>query len=469
MRRSKAVASTVQDDGATVHRSRAVDSLSSNPSILRLLQLLLFDPSYSSLLSTALLLLELLLGALIIRFVPYTEIDWVAYMQEVSGFLHGERDYRLLKGDTGPLVYPAGFLYLYSALYYLTDEGRDVRLAQYTFLALYLLTLWLVHRIYMEVGGVPPYVLVLLSLSKRVHSIYVLRLFNDCWAMFGLYAAVLFVVRRRWWLSAAFLSLALSIKMNILLFAPAYLIILLHSAPLPVVAGCVALMAAVQAALGLPFLLTYPLSYLSKAFEFSRVFLYRWTVNLKVLPEPLFLAPQTAVVLLAGHVTGLAAVLQRWSRGGVRGVLERTWTAALALITERGAGGSSGGGDVKASSAVWLLFVTNFIGVAFARSLHYQFYSWYWHTLPFLLHASYTPFPAQLGTGLRDYAVVAAKVVLLMSIELCWNVYPATWWSSALLIACHAVLLAGVLLGNGVDYTSRAKGDDRTTPKVRTR
>ncbi len=33
-----------------------------------------------------------------------TEIDWVAYMQEVEGFLNGTYDYMELKGDTGPLV-----------------------------------------------------------------------------------------------------------------------------------------------------------------------------------------------------------------------------------------------------------------------------------------------------------------------------------------------------------------------------
>lgn len=33
-----------------------------------------------------------------------TEIDWIAYMQEVEGFLNGTRDYTQLKGDTGPLV-----------------------------------------------------------------------------------------------------------------------------------------------------------------------------------------------------------------------------------------------------------------------------------------------------------------------------------------------------------------------------
>ena len=44
-----------------------------------------------------------------------TEIDWKAYMQEVAGVLEfGEFDYLELKGDTGPLVYPAGFVYIYS-------------------------------------------------------------------------------------------------------------------------------------------------------------------------------------------------------------------------------------------------------------------------------------------------------------------------------------------------------------------
>lgn len=39
---------------------------------------------------------------------PDTEIDWVAYMQEVEGFVNGTYDYAQLKGDTGPLVYVCG-------------------------------------------------------------------------------------------------------------------------------------------------------------------------------------------------------------------------------------------------------------------------------------------------------------------------------------------------------------------------
>ena len=69
-------------------------------------------------------------------------------MEQVSQYLDGERDYTLIKGGTGPLVYPAAHVYIYSALHYITDGGKDILLAQIIFGGLYLGTLSLVMACY---------------------------------------------------------------------------------------------------------------------------------------------------------------------------------------------------------------------------------------------------------------------------------------------------------------------------------
>jgi alpha-1,3-mannosyltransferase len=42
-----------------------------------------------------------------------TEIDWKAYMEEVEGFISGERDYTKINGCTGPLGKVYYYLYHY--------------------------------------------------------------------------------------------------------------------------------------------------------------------------------------------------------------------------------------------------------------------------------------------------------------------------------------------------------------------
>ena len=65
-----------------------------------------------------------------------------------------------------------------------------------------------------------------------------------------------------------------------------------------------------QLVLGAPFLVSYPGSYLSKAFELSRVFLHIWSVNFKFLPENIFQSRTLATILLAAHVALLLLFAQ---------------------------------------------------------------------------------------------------------------------------------------------------------------
>lgn len=146
-------------------------------------------------------------------------------MQQVRQYVSGERDYLKLYGDTGPLVYPAAHVYIYHFLYSLTNEGRDIKLGQYIFIGLYLATLALVMQCYRR-AGVPPYIYPLLVLSKRVHSIFLLRLFNDCFALFFLFLAIYFYQKRMWTFGSVAYSLGLGVKMSLLLALPAIGIVL---------------------------------------------------------------------------------------------------------------------------------------------------------------------------------------------------------------------------------------------------
>ena len=146
-------------------------------------------------------------------------------MQQVAQYVNGERDYVKLYGDTGPLVYPAAHVYIYRLLYAVTEEGRDIKLGQYIFIGLYLATLWLVMQCYRK-AKVPPYVFPLLILSKRLHSIFLLRLFNDCFAVFFLFLAIYCFQRRLWSLGTAAYSLGLAVKMSLVLALPAVGVVL---------------------------------------------------------------------------------------------------------------------------------------------------------------------------------------------------------------------------------------------------
>lgn len=100
-----------------------------------------------------------------------------------------------------------------------------MRLAQYIFTALYLATLTLVMLCYRRAGA-PPWLFPLLVLSKRLHSIFLLRLFNDGFAVFLLFLAIYCWQRRLWTLGSLAFSVGLGVKMSLLLALPAVGVVL---------------------------------------------------------------------------------------------------------------------------------------------------------------------------------------------------------------------------------------------------
>jgi alpha-1,3-mannosyltransferase len=77
------------------------------------------------------------------------------------------------------------------------------------------------------------------------------------------------------------------------------------------------------------------------------------------------------------------------------------------------------------------MLISNFVGICFARTLHYQFYVWYFHALPFLL-----------WTSNNNYAYpVPLRLAIMAAIEYAFLTFPATPTSSAVLQVAHAAIL----------------------------
>lgn len=391
-------------------------SVSSPSDLISFISDLLFNPSYSIYAMFALLPLELILNFLIIYKIPYTEIDWVAYMQEVEGFLNGTFNYYELKGDTGPLVYPAGFVYVYSFFYFITNQGANIKLAQFVFVFIYLAFISVVFSIYYKSKRVPPIALIIMCLtSHRIHSIFVLRLFNDPIAMFFLYLSVLCILLKFWRVGCILFSFAVSIKMNVILFAPGLFVVLVLSHGFLNSFQYIFLCALVQLILGSPFLFTFPIAYIHRSFDLGRQFIYYWTVNWKFLPENLFHSRYFHLALLAAHLLVLVLFLNRMLK--IRGGL-------MSLISHSKA--------IKLSNdfVISVMFISNYIGICFSRSLHYQFYVWYYHTFPFILWSSKLPNPL--------------RFLIFGLVELSWNIFPSNAFSSITLNVCNLIVLGGL-------------------------
>ena len=292
----------------------------------------------------------------------------------------------------------------------------------------------------------------MLILSKRLHSIFVLRLFNDCFAVFFLWTALYLCQRRLWTLSSLTYSWGLGIKMSLLLVLPALGVILFLARGVGAGFKQVWLIAQLQVIIAFPFLPAGPMLYLSRAFEFSRQFLFKWTVNWRFVGEDIFLSREFSMALLVGHVTTLLLfITTRWVRPAERSVIDIIWEA---LDFKEPLGKMQHAVSIRVSPNYILTTILTAIsiGMLFARSLHYQFYAYIAWATPFLLWRS----------GLHpilQFGLWAAQ-------EWAWNVYPSTNASSMVVVGSLAVTVASVWWGTRKDFVV-PKGDGGVDKKMR--
>lgn len=175
-----------------------------------------------------------------------------------------------------------------------------------------------------------------------------------------------------------------------------------------------------------------------KAFELSRVFTYKWTVNWKFLPEDLFVSKELALGLLSAHIFFLILFLQKHFNilGTFRAVLYKPFAIYEPF-------------PIRSEVVVTSMFVINYVGIVFARTLHYQFYSWFYPTLPYLLWKTNMP--------------MLFKIKSLIAAEYAFNTFPATAPSSLVLQLMNFFLLVSLYFSDDANskYVAYLDADAR--------
>jgi alpha-1,3-mannosyltransferase len=297
----------------------------------------------------------------------------------------------------------------------------------------------------------PLYIFPMLILSKRLHSIFVLRLFNDCFAVFFLWVGIYIFQRRIWTLGSMAYSWGLGIKMSLLLALPAIGVMLFLAKGVQGALKQAWLMAQLQIVISFPFVPENAMGYLSRAFEFSRVFLFKWTVNWRFIGEETFLSKEFSITLLVGHVSALVLfITTRWLRPAEKPILELIGSV---LKFEEPLGKMQHAISIRISPNYILttILTANAIGMLFARSLHYQFYSYIALATPFLLWRS----------GLHpilQYGLWAVQ-------EWAWNVYPSTDASSMVVVGTLFITVVSVWWGTRKDFLN-PKGEGAASKKL---
>lgn len=278
--------------------------------------------------------------------------------------------------------------------------------------------------------------------SRRAHSIFSLRLFNDGVAMLFAYSSVALGVADYWTWSCVLFSLGVSIKMNVLLMAPGLAVCLVQAKGLFGAAWRALLCFAIQIALAAPFLAVNWQGYLKRSFDLGRVFLHEWTVNFKFLDEPTFQSKELAITLLVLTLsTWLIFGHFRWAKSS-GGLFRMIWRAKL--FDNR---------KLNPDHVVTCMLESNFIGIVFSRSIHYQFYVWYVHSLPFLTT--------------RAWKQPVLPLLVIVVIEICYNIFPATPTSSLVLQAVHYALMLGLFFAPATKAFAMSEplNDEKTVTK----
>ena len=141
------------------------------------------------------------------------------------------------------------------------------------------------------------------------------------------------------------------------------------------------------------------------------------------LDEDVFLSKSLSIGLLLLHIGILTLFALKWLKHA------QYQTDRKIFFTQK---------KLSPVYVIYTMFVSNFVGIVFARTLHYQFYCWYFHAIPFMIWKSVKSLKMRILMG----------VCITGGLEYSFNVFPATPLSSIVLQISHLLLLMFVIFAS---------------------
>jgi len=348
-----------------------------------------------------------------ILFQPSFVNDWPAHLHHVEQFLQGRLDFSSYMHFHGHNAYPAAFLYLYTSLYYMS--GGSLRVFQLVWAIMEVASLRSIAELGLQLR-LGPAACLLPFASNRLHLYHVRVVTNDGINVALMLSAVRLLTSGHQMLGTMLYSLVLGMKLNFILFLPAWCWATLRSVDgeellgrkgMAAVARGLLLLLLLQGLLGFPFLAGNFEAYLEGAYDLSRTLLWDKTRVFKWVGRSCFLERRFHLLLLL--VSGSLAA--RFLLLCDRACLQRPNARARKRILIRG------------------VLTFNQGMVCFARALYTPFLSWYFYSLPTVMALS------KMSQG--------AQVVCWISHELLFRSFDSPLtdaWASWILFVCNTFI-----------------------------
>ena len=293
--------------------------------------------------------------------------DWPAHLHHVEQYyIENTTNYNELMHYHGPCTYPAGFMYLYTPLYLLSNSS--LQLFQVIWALLESLQYIVIYKIIRKVD-LPIYLSILPILSNRLHLYNVRVVINDFPVVFLMFLTVYMILNKRYTLASLLYSFVLSNKLNFIFYSPAILVVYLGNLGIKSTILQLIIMGISHLLIALPFLIKEPIAYLSNAYDIGRTLLWEKTRAFKfvgrlVYDNKLFHIGLLAIIALLLFIYVIRSLYGHFVK------IKYSKYQQEELIVNR--------------LNVHVLFFINYLFVSFARGLYTPFMCWYFYSFPLL-------------------------------------------------------------------------------------